>query len=353
MSFASSPQTYQLYTDGACDGNPGGPGGWAAILVDENGGRWFAGPEPRTTNQRMEIMAAIKGLQQVPPGSQVSVFSDSQYLVNTMTKNWQRKANLDLWAQLDPLVKSRRVAWEWVRGHSGHPLNEQTDKLAVEAKKNPAWGERSGDLAGGLETSEPFQAGDMGARPRRGELPVEIAAESVMETASPPTIAPPMSSLSHVDAEGHARMVDVSPKDDTERVAIAEGRVVMEVATLDLILQNAIAKGDVLAVAQIAGIMAAKRASDLIPMCHPLMITHISVDLTPDPVRSAIAITATVKTTGKTGVEMEALTAVSVAALAIYDMAKAVDRAMRIEGIRLLHKSGGKSGEYAADDSEP
>lgn len=157
-------------------------------------------------------------------------------------------------------------------------------------------------------------------------------------------------SLSHVDAEGRARMVDVSPKDDTERVAVAGGMVVMEPATLDLIRQNAIAKGDVLSVAQIAGIMAAKRTSELIPMCHPLMLTHISVDLQPDPARSAVIITATVKTTGKTGVEMEALTAASVAALTIYDMAKAVDRAMRIEGIRLLQKSGGKSGDYVAEE---
>jgi cyclic pyranopterin phosphate synthase len=154
--------------------------------------------------------------------------------------------------------------------------------------------------------------------------------------------------LSHIDEQGRARMVDVGAKPDTERVAIARGRVRMQPETLALIQANAVKKGDVLTVAQIAGIQAAKRTHELIPMCHPLLLSHVSVDLT--PVQSGdqawVDIRVTVQTTGKTGVEMEALTAVSVAALAVYDMCKAVDRAMSITDVRLAHKSGGKSGEW-------
>jgi cyclic pyranopterin phosphate synthase len=150
--------------------------------------------------------------------------------------------------------------------------------------------------------------------------------------------------LSHIDDAGRARMVDVSAKADTKREATARGRVVMRRETLALIAEGAVSKGDVLAVAQIAGVMAAKRTHDLIPMCHPLMLTGIDVTLTPNHARNCIDVEATVRTTGKTGVEMEALTAVSVAALTVYDMCKAVDRAIRIDGVRLARKSGGKSG---------
>ena len=153
--------------------------------------------------------------------------------------------------------------------------------------------------------------------------------------------------LSHIDASGRAKMVDVSEKDDTKREATATGRIVMRRETLALIQQAGLPKGDVLAVAQIAGVMAAKRAHELIPMCHPLLLTGIDVALTPNEARICVEIEATVRTTGKTGVEMEALTAVTVAALTVYDMCKAVDRAMRIEQIRLTRKSGGKSGTWA------
>ena len=140
-------------------------------------------------------------------------------------------------------------------------------------------------------------------------------------------------------------MVDVSPKDETARTATARGRIVMAPETLLLIREGRAGKGDVLGVARLAGIMAAKRTSDLIPLCHPLMISKVSVDLEPDG-DNAIVIEATVSLTGKTGVEMEALTAVSIAALTVYDMVKAADRGMRIEDIRLVHKAGGKSGEF-------
>lgn len=157
-----------------------------------------------------------------------------------------------------------------------------------------------------------------------------------------------MSKLTHLDAEGRARMVDVGGKDETERVAVAGGRIVMQPNTLQLILAGGIEKGDVFAAARIAGIMAAKRTAELIPLCHPLALTSVALDFAADEPRSAVEITATCRLKGRTGVEMEALTAVSVAALTIYDMCKAVDRAMRIEAVRLLHKSGGKSGIYEA-----
>lgn len=155
--------------------------------------------------------------------------------------------------------------------------------------------------------------------------------------------------LSHIDARGRAKMVDVSAKDDTRREAVARGRIVMQPATLALIQERGLPKGDVLAVAQIAGVMAAKRTHELIPMCHPLLLTGIDVALCPDEATSSVAIEATVRTTGKTGVEMEALTAVSVAALTVYDMCKAVDRAMHIEDVRLARKTGGKSGEIVLE----
>jgi cyclic pyranopterin phosphate synthase len=154
--------------------------------------------------------------------------------------------------------------------------------------------------------------------------------------------------LTHFDDQGRAAMVDVSAKEQTSRTAVARGRVVMAPATLDLIRAGAVGKGDVLGVARLAGIMAAKRTSDLIPLCHPLLISKVTLDLTPAP-PDAVEIEAMVKVTGQTGVEMEALTAVTVAALTVYDMCKAADRGMRIEAVRLAHKSGGKSGTYEAE----
>ena len=157
--------------------------------------------------------------------------------------------------------------------------------------------------------------------------------------------------LTHFDAAGHAHMVDVSEKPVTARIAVARGIVRMSAETLALVTEGRAQKGDVLGVARLAGIMGAKKTADLIPLCHPLPVTKVALELEPDPARGGIRIEATVRTTGQTGVEMEALTAVSVACLTVYDMVKAVDRAMRIENIRLLHKSGGQSGDYEAKAS--
>ena len=154
--------------------------------------------------------------------------------------------------------------------------------------------------------------------------------------------------LTHLGARGEARMVDVSAKAATERVAVAEGRVTMRAETLDLVLTGNAKKGDVLGVARIAGIMAAKKTHELIPLCHQLAVSKVEIDIEPDRALPGLTVRATVKVTGQTGVEMEALTAVSVACLTIYDMVKAVERGMRIEGIRVIEKRGGKSGHYKA-----
>ncbi|MEI7599838.1 MAG: cyclic pyranopterin monophosphate synthase MoaC [Aestuariivirga sp.] len=158
-----------------------------------------------------------------------------------------------------------------------------------------------------------------------------------------------MSHLTHLDAEGNAHMVDVSEKDVTSRSATAKALVEMQPETLTLIREGKAKKGDVIATARIAGIMAAKKTHELIPLCHPLMITKVTIDFVPDVSASTIEVTATVRVEGKTGVEMEALTACSVACLTLYDMCKAVDRGMKITNLRLVDKSGGKSGHFTAE----
>ena len=300
-----------IYTDGACSGNPG-PGGWSAIIIADGGKRVLYGGEDLTTNNRMEMLAAIEGLRATPPSTKVTVHTDSTYLINTMTRGWKRKANQDLWGCLDGEVGSRRVSWKWVRGHSGHPLNEEADSIAYQESQA-----RAGRTAPARRSP-----------PGGGE-----------DTPG----ASPGSSLTHVDESGRASMVDVGGKSATRRVAVAEGRVTMQPRTLGMVEDNAMAKGDVLAVARVAGIMAAKRTPELVPLCHVLPLDSVVVDLTADQSDSAVHIQATASTTAKTGVEMEALTAVSTAALTVYDMCKAVDRTMRIEGIRLVSKTGGRS----------
>ena len=295
------------------------------MVEGPEGARWHAGRDDRTTNNRMEMLAAIKGLEQTPPGSQIVLHSDSQYLVNTMTRNFRRNVNQDLWARLDALAAERKVAWTWVRGHAGLELNEVADKLAVKAAKDPEFGEQSGPLESLNHVAQPPSA--------------------VMAQAGAPALH--ASRLSHLDEQGHARMVDVSDKAITQRDAEARGAIYMQPATLDLILGGEMPKGDVFTVAQIAGVMAAKKTSDLIPLCHPLPLTQVKLEFQPDRERSCVEISATVRTSAQTGVEMEALTAVSAAALTIYDMCKAVDRGMRIADVRVVFKAGGKSGTFS------
>ncbi|HET9175722.1 MAG TPA: cyclic pyranopterin monophosphate synthase MoaC [Pseudolabrys sp.] len=165
------------------------------------------------------------------------------------------------------------------------------------------------------------------------------------QTVSPPPVSP----LTHINQRGEARMVDVTQKGATERIAVAEGRVIMRKETLDVVLEGNAMKGDVLGAARLAGIMAAKRTHGLIPLCHPLPLTKVEIDINPEHALPGFLVQATVKVTAKTGVEMEALTAVSIACLTIYDMVKALERGVRIERIRLLLKRGGKSGEWRAE----
>ena len=299
-----------IYTDGSCLGNPG-PGGWGALVFGESEEpQRLSGHEAQTTNNRMELMAAIQGLEAVPAGSKVVLHSDSSYLVNTMTKNWKRRVNHDLWERLDTLSGSHNVEWRWVRGHNGDRWNEAADRLAV-AAMNIAAGRETG------ATSEPTKPAD---------------------------------SLTHIDDEGRARMVDVGDKPVTDREATAKGHVTIQPETLRLIKAGLMKKGDVLTIAQLAGIMGAKRTSELIPLCHPLPLNQVSVDFELDESNSRIEITASARTSSKTGVEMEALTAVSVAALTVYDMCKAVDRGIRIENIRLVRKRGGQSGDITLEE---
>lgn len=295
-----------IYTDGSCQGNPG-PGGWTAIVLGDGEPLRLSGGEPHTTNNRMELMGAIRGLEATPPGSDVALFNDSGYLVNTMTKGWKRRVNHDLWDRLDTLAAERRVRWTWVQGHAGNPRNEEADRLAVAA--------------------------------------MESAAGSV----APVSGGAPAQGLTHLDAEGRARMVDVSPKPETERVAVAQAVVAMQPQTLALVLQGQIEKGDVFTVARLAGINAAKHTWELIPLAHQLPLTHVGVEFEPDEAQGLVTITATARTTYRTGVEMEALTAATMAALTIYDMCKAVDRAMAVRQVRLLEKRGGQSGDYRAE----
>jgi len=184
---------------------------------------------------------------------------------------------------------------------------------------------------------------------KRGPGRSKPKARAKKRAAAPKSARALPSALTHIDQRGEARMVDVSEKGATERIAVAEGRVIMQRETLDLVLEGNAAKGDVLGAARLAGIMAAKRTHGLIPLCHPLPLTKIEIEINPEHALPGFQVRATVKVIAKTGVEMEALTAVSIACLTIYDMVKAVERGMRIEGVRLLQKSGGKSGDWRAE----
>lgn len=287
-----------IYTDGSCVPNPG-PGGWAAIIISDKPTITLQGHEEQTTNNRMELLAIIKALESLPEGGHVKIFSDSKYAIHTITHGWRRNANHDLWERLDDETAKRKTEWEWVRGHSGDPMNEQVDMLAREAAQT---------------------------------------------TSKNPKI-----SFSHVDHSGKAQMVDVSSKEPTTREAEAKGSVLTNLKTINLIRENGFEKGDVLGIARVAGIMGGKSAQSLIPLCHPLSLSQLTVDLETDIQTKSVNITAKAKTTDKTGVEMEALTAVSIAALTIYDMCKSIDKTMRIDNIRLVKKSGGLGGDLVLE----
>ena len=280
----------EIYTDGACKGNPG-KGAWAAIIVKDNNKTQLSGSSQHTTNNQMELTAVIRALETLSPGQAATVFSDSQYVINSITLNWKRKANLELWAAFDSIIKDLAITWKWVKGHSGNPLNEEADKLANK------------------------EVGKMNTQSNK---------------------------LTHVDESGSASMVDISEKTDTKRIAVARGFIKMGSETLLAVKKNHLSKGDVLGVARIAGIMAAKSTPRLIPLCHQISLNDVKVEF--DYIdESTISITSTTKAEDKTGVEMEALTAVSIAALTIYDMCKGIDKTMSITSVNLISKTGGKS----------
>jgi len=298
----------EIYTDGAY--NPVlGQGGWGAVTVEDNQKRVFSGIVKKTTSNRMEITAALEGILRTPLGAEVVIYTDSQYLFGCVTKGWQRRANRDLWEQLDKVVSERRVRWQWIDQSARNPFHKEAHALATSLASQ---GER--------------------LRPVPSEKP------------KPQPKAPIGEGLTHVDALGRPRMVDITEKPDTQREAIAKCLVRMKAITFDLLKKGNMPKGDVLAVAQLAGIMAAKQTPYIIPLCHPVLIGDIKIEFSLDEAANAVEITTTVKSIGKTGVEMEALTATAVIALTIYDMCKAVDRGIQIDSLRLIRKSGGKSG---------
>ena len=280
----------EIYTDGACKGNPG-KGAWAAIIIRDGNKTRVSGSRENTTNNQMELTAVIRALETLGPGKTATVFSDSQYVINSITRNWKRNANLELWHRLDLITKDLTLTWKWVKGHSGHPLNEEADQLAN---------------------------------------------EEVEKMKDAPN------NLTHLDESGNASMVDISAKTDTQRSAVAVGFIKMNSATLLAIKSNQLSKGDVLGVARIAGIMAAKSTPQLIPLCHQINLNDIKLEFNYVD-EHTVSITATAKAEDKTGVEMEALSAVSIAALTIYDMCKGIDKTMSITDISLINKTGGKS----------
>jgi len=298
----------EIYTDGAY--NPVlGQGSWGAVVVEDSQKRAFSGTDKKTTSNRMEITAALEGILRIPQGSEVVVYTDSQYLFGCMSKGWQRRANRDLWERLDAATNQRRVRWQWIERNANNPFHQEAHALAT-------------NLASQGERLRPVPSEKQKGQPK----------------------APVGEGLTHVDALGRPRMVDVTEKPDTQREAVAKCLVRMKASTFDLLKKGNIPKGNVLPVAQLAGIMAAKQTPHIIPLCHPVLIGDIKVEFGLDEEASVVGITTTVKSTGKTGVEMEALTATAVTALTIYDMCKAVDRGIQIESIRLIKKSGGKSG---------
>ena len=289
----------EIYTDGSCLGNPG-PGGWAAIILDTNDPdktpSRIKGNCPDTTNNRMELLAVIEGIASTPSDRKIKVYSDSKYVVDTLNKNWKRKANLDLWEKLDQQIHNRNIEYIWIKGHANNTHNEEADNIAQQEANNIA--------------------------------------------QNPPT----STNHSHTDKTGKISMVDISNKNTTLRIAKATCDVMTSHESFLAIKNNKIEKGDVISSARIAGILAAKKTSSIIPLCHPILISHIEITFNLDEANNVISITSKVTSSGQTGVEMEALTAVTISALTIYDMCKSIDKQTTITNIRLLKKSGGKSG---------
>ncbi len=352
MSPAAGSDLF-IYSDGGAIGNPG-PGGFGVVV--EGDGKTFklSRGYRRTTNNRMELMGVIAGLEstaEIATGRRTEVVTDSRYVVDGMSKGWAKRwrangwrrnrqgdmaLNPDLWGRLLDAVDGRDVAFQWVKGHSGHPQNEVCDAMVGEAARLPDSEKLVDD---GYERKG---SGMMTQAASFATLVEEVVSVVGEEDVSEPE-------LTHIDSSGEARMVDVGDKEITDRVATATCDVLMSDKTLSLIRSGTIGKGDVIATAKLAGVMGGKRTADLIPMCHNIPISQIEVDIEELTDGTGLRIEATAKATWRTGVEMEAMTAASVAALTVYDMCKSAERGIRVTNLRLIRKSGGKSGEYAAD----
>ncbi len=342
-----------IYSDGGAIGNPG-PGGFGVVIEADDQTWELSKGYRRTTNNRMELMGVIAGLEstaKLSPGRGTSVVSDSSYVVNGMSKGWAKRwrangwrrnskgdmaLNPDLWGRLLNAVEGREVAFSWVKGHSGHPQNERCDAMVREASRLPR-GEQLVDA--GYES--PQGALTVADEPFESLISKSTSSNAEVEEAQKPE-------LTHIDSSGEARMVDVGDKAISDRVATAGCEVQMSSKTLSLIRAGEIGKGDVVSTAKLAGIMGAKRTAELIPMCHNIPISQIEVDIEELRDGSGLKIEATARTTWRTGVELEAMTAASIAALTIYDMCKSAERGIRVTDLRLLRKSGGKSGDYIA-----
>ena len=247
----------EIYTDGSCLGNPG-PGGWAAIILDTNDPdktpSRIKGNCPDTTNNRMELLAVIEGIASTPSDRKIKVYSDSKYVVDTLNKNWKRKANLDLWEKLDQQIHNRNIEYIWIKGHANNTHNEEADNIAQQEANNIA--------------------------------------------QNPPT----STNLSHTDKTGKISMVDISNKNTTLRIAKATCDVMTSHESFLAIKNNKIEKGDVISSARIAGILAAKKTSSIIPLCHPILISHIEITFNLDEANNVISITSKVTSSGQTGV---------------------------------------------------
>ena len=289
----------QIHTDGSCLGNPG-PGGWGAIIIYPDGDvKELSGSNQDTTNNRMELQAVIEALNFLQSGSMIELFSDSLYVINTITKGWKKKANIELWNELDNVIqKHTNISWNWVKGHSGDFYNEKVNDIA------------------------------------------QGKAEMVKNN-----------NLSHVNDEGSVQMVDVGQKSDSERIAVAKGFVKVSQEIISQVLAANNPKGDVLSISRIAGIMAAKKTPELIPLCHQIDLNHVDITIDIDDENNRFVIEASTKSSSKTGVEMESLVAVSITALTIYDMTKAIDHDSLISDIQLVSKKGGKSGNISRKTS--
>ena len=283
---------YIVYTDGSCIPNPG-QGGWAYEIRNSNDEivDSLSGSDKNTTNNRMELTAVIKSIQSdfINNDSVVTIKSDSQLIINTMNENWKKKENIDLWQNLEESkkMKNLRCKWEWVKAHAGIEGNENVDQKANQEAR-----------------------------------------------------------MSHLSNDGEVNMVDVSDKSQTIRVAKAASKIKLSKTAFKMTKSNDSKKGNVLATARIAGIQAAKKTHELIPLCHQINLTNININFILDDDSGLITVDSEVKCIGNTGVEMEALTAVTVTSLTIYDMLKSVDKRIVINDIHLISKSGGKSGDF-------